>query len=278
MADPQQISIPPGLLVLTTYGQITAETTKAWSELRSFNEAQGLKNINYDLIPGTLVEKARNEACRRSLTMGAGWVCMIDADMTFTPDSLFRILQTAYGTHPFLDVVGAYCNLRGDVGLPTIDTGTGTWEVHYPGSGVLEVIRTGGAYILVKRHVLERLPDPWFRMRVPSRPIDALGELDNFARCKMDGQNPFRGLAGQPWERLEEIARVDPSANGQWTPAEVGEDSGFCDRAKLYGFRIGVDTNVACGHVDRKITDHTTLKAHVEKMERQALLCAGFMS
>ena len=272
----QTVQIPSGFVVLTSYGQITMETAKAWQELRAFNDKQGLQNIGYDIVPGTLVDKARNDACRRALAMGAGWLCMIDADMTFAPDSLLRILQTAYGSHPQLDVVGAYANLRGDMGIPTIDTGTGTWEIHYPGSGVMEVIRTGGAYLLVKRHVLERMPDPWFRMRVPSRPIDALGELDNFARCKMDGQNPFRGLPGEPWERLEEIARTDPSANGQWTPAEVGEDSGFCDRVKLYGFRIGVDTNVACGHVDRKITDHVTLKAKMDELQKQSLLCAGF--
>ena len=88
---------------------------------------------------------------------------------------------------PHVDVLGAYCPLRGSLALPTIDTGTGTWESWYPGSGVIEAMRTGAAFLLCKRHVFEKLQDPWFRMRVPARPIDFMAEVDNWARMKFDG-------------------------------------------------------------------------------------------
>ena len=272
----QQIQIPPGLLVLTSYGSVTMETTRAWAELRSFNDRQGLLNVGYDIIPGGLVEKARNDAVRRALQMGAQWLGMLDADMTFQPDAWLKILQTAYGHTPWFDVVGGYCSLRGEMALPTIDTGTGTWESHYPNSGILEVIRTGAACLLVKRHVFERIPDPWFRMRVPSRPLDFMAEVDNFARIKFDGRNPFRGQPDSAWEKLEECARQDPSSQGQWVPAEVGEDSAFCDLAKSYGFRIGVDTNVVLGHVDREVRDWTHHKKKLDELEHHRKLCVGF--
>lgn len=277
MSD-QQIQVPGGLCVIPTFGSIQAETAQAWLEMRSFTEAQGLKGIGWQTVPGSLVEKARNDACRHALRSGAGWIFMLDGDMVPRPDCLLRLLQTAYGTHPHFDVVGGWCGLRGDLALPTIDTGTGTWESHYPGSGVLEVMRTGGACLLIKRHVLERMGDPWFRMRVPARPVDFVAEIDNFCRIKFDGRNPFRGLPGEPWEKLERCAQQDPASHGQWTPAEVGEDSGFCDRAKLLGFRIGVNTDVEVGHVDKRTLWGSHHRESMDKLQLQQRQVVGLLS
>lgn len=274
MAD-QQLQIPAGLVVVTTHGSITQETTQAIMDLKEHSIKGGLTNVQFQIVPGSLVDKARNDACRLALRNGCGWLVFIDADCVFTPDSLLQILQSAYGAFPMADVMGAWNPLRGEMALPTIDTGTGTWESHFPGSGVKEVMRTGGAYILIKRHVLERMKDPWFAMRVPARPVDFLTEIDNFARIKFDGRNPLRGLTGQPWEKLETCAQQDPSANGQWTPAEVGEDSGFCDAAKREGFRIFVNTDIACGHVDRRVWTWRDHKIAIENIEKQHRQCAG---
>ena len=263
----QQIQIPAGVVVITTFGPIRHETAFCLLEMRSFSEKQGLVNVAWSSLPGALVEKARNEAVRQFLgNKDLGWLLLVDGDMTFQPDSLLRLLQVAYSEMPFVDVIGAYCPLRGELSLPTIDTGTGTWESHFPGSGVLEVMRTGAAFILTKRHVFERLQDPWFRMRVPARPLDFMYEVDNFARIKFDGRNPFRDQPGQEWERLERCAQEDVSAGGQFTPVEVGEDSGFCDRVKAAGMRIFVHTDVATGHVDTTIRGWLDHKTAIEKM------------
>jgi hypothetical protein len=174
---------------------------------------------------------------------------------------------------PSADAIGAWCPLRGELALPTIDTGTGTWESHYPGSGILPVMRTGGAFLLVKRHVFEAMKDPWFRMRVPARAIDMIGELDNWLRIKFDGKNPFREQ-GDTWARAEKAATDDPSiVIENFVPVEVGEDSGFCDRAKLAGFNLFVNTNIACGHVDSRVltwTDHKKAMGETEKWQRLA--------
>lgn len=268
MTTPVTFQCPNGHVVVTTHGTIQADTHRCLSEMRSFTEKQGLRDLRWVLMPGSLVDKARNDACRGMLSdPGAQWLLFIDADMTFPQDALIKLLTTAYQSHPWADVVGGYCNLRGDQAIPTMDTGTGTWESHYPNAGVIEVIRTGAAFLLVKRHVCERIPQPWFALRVPMRPIDAFAEIDNFARIKMDGTNPLRD--NPAWVVLERIASQDPSSvPGQFQPAEVGEDSGFCDRVRHAGMRIVVNTDVVTGHLGQTTFNWET---HREAMEKRKL-------
>lgn len=274
MPPEQQIQIPSGFICVTTYGSITQQTVQCLLNARSFSEKQGLTNVQWAMIPGTLVEKARNDAVRQMLRAGHGFILFIDGDCTFDENAIMLLLQSAYGEMPTADAMGAWCPLRGEMALPTIDTGTGTWESHYPGSGILPVMRTGGAFLLVKRHVFEALKDPWFRMRVPARAVDFLGECDNWLRIKFDGKNPFRETMPEVWDKAFKCAVDDPSIVVEnFVPVEVGEDSGFCDRAKLAGFNLFVNTNIACGHVDQKVlvwTDHKKAMDEAAKWQRLA--------
>lgn len=277
MTEPTPVEIPSGVVAMTTFGVLRQETTNSLMELRSYSESIGLRQVSYQMVPGTLVEKARNDAVRGMLGAfagKAGWLLFIDGDMVFAPQSLQQILTTAYQTLPFADVVGGYCTLRGEMALPTIDTGTGTWESHFPGRGPLEVIRTGAAFLLIKRHVFERLPQPWFRVRAQQRPLDALAEVDNLARCRLDGMNPFAGLPGEPWEKLLQWAANDPSAN-QWAPIEVGEDSGFCDKVRAAGMRIFVDTSIETRHIDTIMSGWDRHRDKLREVERQQLQAVG---
>jgi hypothetical protein len=245
-------------------------------EARSFCDRNGATNISWRMEPASLVERARNAAVRSARADNAQWLLFIDGDTTFTPDSVLHALRTAYADYPNADVVGGYVPLRGDIALPTIDSGTGTWESWFPDSGVVEVIRTGCAFLLIKRHVLDALSDPWFRVRVPSRPIDFLLELDNFARIKFDGRNPLRDAPDDAWTKLEKCARDDPSAAPEnFVPIEVGEDSGFCDRVRAAGFRIFVNTDISCGHVDQRVLTGADHKKAVVERERMQRLLTG---
>jgi hypothetical protein len=275
----QSIQIPAGLFCVTTYGSITQQTTQAIWDLRSHSEKLGLQNVGWSMVPSTLVEKARNDAARTMLGMFQGqaqWLCFCDGDMVPPVDALHRMLMTAYGTHPWVDVLGAYCNLRGELALPTLDCGDGTWQSHFPGRGVLEVIRTGAAFLLCKRHVFERIPQPWFRTRAGERQLDVLLEMDNFSRIKFSGKNPFLNLPGRPWETLERHASADPSSQpGAFIPAEVGEDSGFCDRVRRAGLRIAVDTNIEIGHLDTVVVNAATHKKAMDANRQQWLQAVG---
>lgn len=277
MAEP--IQIPAGIVATTTYGSVRGETAQCLQEMRSFSEKQGLHNVGWITVPGALVEKARNDAVRTmlgSFEQKAQWILFVDGDMVFPPDSLTRILTTAFGTCTWADVVGGYCTLKGELGLPTLDTGTGTWESIYPGRGPVEVMRTGAAFLLCKRHVFDRIPQPWFRMRVPARPLDFMAEVDNWARMKLNGSNPFRNLPGKPWEELERLASADPSSQpGAFVPAEVGEDSGFCDRVKNAGMRIVVDSDIEIGHLDTVVVNSQTHKRKMREIDAQWLHAVG---
>jgi len=257
---------------------ITQQTVHSLLAARSFSEKQGLQNIQWEMIPGTLVEKARNEAVRRMLRAPHGWILFIDGDCTFDEQAILQLLQSAYGEIPAADAMGAWCPLRGELALPTIDTGTGTWESHYPGSGILPVMRTGGAFLLVKRHVFEAMKDPWFRMRVPARPIDFMAEVDNWLHIKFDGKNPFREQMPEVWDKAMKCAQDDPSiVVDNFVPVEVGEDSGFCDRAKLAGFNLFVNTNIACGHVDQVVLDWRKHKSAMEEAAKWQRLASGML-
>lgn len=280
MTAPAQIQVPAGHVVVTTFGSLRHEMVQCWMELRSLCEKNGLHNVHWATLPGTLVEKARNEAVRQLLrNPQAQWLLQIDGDMTFPPDSLLRMLQTVYQDMPHIDALGAYCPLRGEMALCTIDTGTGTWESHFPGSGIMEVMRTGAAFLLVKRRVFEALSDPWFRMRVPARPLDFMAEVDNWARMKWNGENPFRGLPNEPWEKLERCARDDPSAiAGSFVPVEVGEDSGLMDRLRNAGFRAYVNTDVVCGHVDSVVRGWPDHKKAMEQLAQNQRYASGLLA
>lgn len=275
---PVNFAVPFGHVTVTTFGMITQHTAACLMEARSLCERQGAQQIEWRMEPGTLVEQTRNNAARRLLAATnpkAEWLLFIDGDSTFPPDAILHILHTAYAEVPHADVVGAYVPLRGDLALPTIDTGTGTWESWFPQSGCVDVIRTGCAFLLIKRHVFENLKDPWFRVRIPMRPMDALLETDNFARTRFDGRNPLREIT-DVWERLEKCARDDPSsAPEQYTPIGVGEDSGFCDRARNAGFRIVVNTDIECGHVDQRVLSGKDHRKACDERERAQRLLVG---
>jgi hypothetical protein len=285
----EKITVPPGLVAVTTWGLVRVETSAALLELRAFCEKAGLGNVLWSFISGGLVDKARNEAVRQMLTtqikiadkdVPLGWIMFLDADMTFGNRVLDQMLETAYNLTPWADAVGAWCPLRGSPYLPTIDRGSGTWEPQDPGCGPLEVIRTGGACILIKRHVYERMEFPWYGVRPAPRPIDVLAEVDNYARCKMDGQNPL--TESPAWQILMKCATEDAAvqrSRNAGTRADlmsaVGEDSNFCDRVRALGLRIVVNTDIVCGHVDtRVITAEDHQKAMQDIRRNQALVNA----
>jgi hypothetical protein len=285
--DPNvKAEIPPGVLAVTTYGAIQPETTQSLVDLVRHNATAGISNVHYTMVQGHLVDKARNEGAKMMLANPTlKYLLFIDADMTFTPDVMQKLLLTAY--HPqmcqWADVVGAWCPLRGKPYLPTIDTGTGTWEPHDANVGPLEVIRTGSACILIKRHVYERMEFPWYGVRPAPRPIDVLAELDNYARCKMDGTNPLREHAA--WATLEKCAREDAAAQRTRPEAQVpggffssvGEDSNFCDKVRALGMRIVVQTDAVCGHLDRQTIKPEMHTEAMRESERLTRLSVGVL-
>lgn len=229
-------------------GTVTPQFAVALSNLRSYNDRTGFHNIEYKIQHAVLVENGRDSLVRHTLEQNYDYLLQIDADAApFDPAALQSLLQTAFIDYSHLDVVGGYCQLRGEPHLPTIDTGTGRWEEHYPGEGILPVIRTGAHFLLCKRSAFEGIVGPWFRSRQTVSPVRAMRELDSFARINYMGKNPL--AQHEEWQNLLELASQQPREPVQ----SVGEDSSFCDLLRAHGKNIAVDTDLVVGHVTDKI-------------------------
>lgn len=257
-------------------GNVMEEYAACLAEMRVWCVTNGFTKIEWRVEHAQLVEHGRDAALAHALNPNPAasaksydWCLQIDADATFAPDTLFRMLHTAYVSVPDSDILGAYSQLKGAPYLPTIDTGTGTWEAHFPGEGVLPVIRTGAHCILIKTPILRRFGPPWFRTRLAFRPVDALREVDNYARIKCDGRNPL--TENPAWETLLSAAKKD--AGG--IESAVGEDSGFADSVKAAGGMIYVDTDIITGHVAKRNITPDLLKEAMDAKERRLRAAVG---
>ena len=160
------------------------------------------------------VSNARNGIVRQFLDQThAEWLWMVDADMTFAPDALERLLDDADPQRA--PIVGGLCfGVDNGALFPTLydltqreDGEPQMVRYHdYPRQAMFQVAATGAACLLVHRRVLHRLreqypePYPWFSEGV---------------------------LGGSP----------------------MGEDISFCLRAGAQGFPVFVNTGVEVGHV-----------------------------
>lgn len=252
-------------------GSITPAFARCFMEMRSYMERNGMTKIEYE--PGKYglhLESARDDVCLHALKQGYDWVLQVDADATFPPETLHRLLEQAFVNYPTCEAMGAYCQLKPYPHLPTIDTGTGTWEEHYPGEGVIPVIRTGAHCFLIKTAVFRRIgKPPWFRTRLTQAPVQAFREVDNFMRCRLDGRNPLN--EHPEWETGMEAAIV---ASKQ-SPATVGEDSAFWDRCRAHDVQVLVDTDLMTGHVATKILQPSDYIEAVNKSRRLQQLALG---
>jgi hypothetical protein len=132
-------------------------------ELARYNDAhkETTGSVEYRTFRSPFVEAARDDACKHMMEQNYDGLLFVDADMVGYPShAMAALIEDAFIKVPASDVVGAYCNLKSDPFLPTIDTGTGTWEPHMPGAGILEVIRTGGAFLFVKATAIHKLGPP----------------------------------------------------------------------------------------------------------------------
>ena len=258
---------------VVTTGDIKPQFSAALSSMRDWNSRNGFTNIEYRFFDAKLVESGRDAVCRHALEQGYAWLIMVDADAALFPqESTALMLQSGFVTIPGAHVIGAYAQLKQPPYLPTIDTGTGTWEIHYPGQGLIPVIRTGGHFIFVKTEILSHMGAPWFRTRIPYTPLKAMKEMDNFARTQLDGRNPLRDHP--EWDTLF-AAATKASMGSKPLEISVGEDSAFCDNVRAVGGNIFVDTNLVTGHVGDRIIVPTDLREEIRKVERHVYASVG---
>lgn len=264
----------PGLVATVALtGSVTPEFSASLAEMRSFNDRNGFHKIEYQQFHAVLVESGRDAAVAHMMNTDKGayqWLLQIDADAApFRPDAVPYMLFTMWHKIPSAAALGGYCQLKGAPYLPTIDTGTGTWEEHYPGEGLLAVIRTGAHFLMCRRHAFTKTGPPWFRTRLAQQPIRAMMEVDNYARRTLGGDNPL--IAMPEWDTMLHAALRD----GLQGETAVGEDSGFFDKLRGVMQTAYVDTDLVVGHkAHRTIMPNDFIDAIRDQAAAQAA-CLG---
>lgn len=169
----------------------------------------------------------RNGLVRRFLEYGrADWLWMVDSDMTFTPDTVERLLE--FADPDVAPLVGGLCFGFDDkaqiqptlFGLIGDETSPQVIRYHeWPPESMFQVAATGAACLLIHKSALERIRDA----RLPNR----------------NGRRGFNDAF--PW--FQEVEH-----DGE----PVSEDITFCWRAGLLGIPLHVNTAVQLGHIKHR--------------------------
>ncbi len=123
---------------------------------------------------------------------------------------------------------------------------------------------------MVKSSAWNRFGPSWFRTRNTLKPMDALREVDNYARVHNHGENP---LVSEVWQGLMEQATEEQGGS----VSAVGEDSGFCDALLAAGGQLYVDTNIVTGHVTKKTVKATDLRDAMRDKQKMLALSVGVL-
>lgn len=175
---------------------------------------------------GAQITKTRNRIVHDFLALeGIDWLWMVDADMTFDPDILERLIAAAHPTER--PIVGglcfAYMRDQPRKFWPTMYAYVpGTERLRrltsYPADSLVPVAATGAACTLIHRSVLEqmqtRFPPPW------------------------------------PWYAETPFYEKNPDGSPDLSTGDAySEDITFCLRAQAAGFPVYVHTGIRLGHV-----------------------------
>lgn len=106
------------------------------------------------LLQGSSYAAQRNTI---AATFEGDWLCFIDADMMFPPDTLIRLLK-----HGDLDIVnGAYCRRTPPYDFMVWDLDERPIKPPIR-MELQEVGLAGTAFTIIRRRVFEKMPQPWF--------------------------------------------------------------------------------------------------------------------
>jgi teichuronic acid biosynthesis glycosyltransferase TuaG len=165
----------------------------------------------------------------------------IDDDMVFPHDLLMRLLA-----HD-LPFVGGLCHDRRHPYKPVMerhldpkwgcDPGAYGWLFDFPKDQLVEVDATGGACLLVKREVYEKIREDECRLRVEKEfggPFDSNSHAGERYRVLLSEYCDWWSITDHPGH---------------------SEDLAFCDRVRTAGYKIFVDTSLDIGHIGQVIVN-----------------------
>jgi hypothetical protein len=156
----------------------------------------------------SIITKARNALAHMFMQSDCTDLLFVDADINFKVEDVLRIVALSGDK----DVVaGAYPRRADDKKFFT--------DIHYPlelADGLLRVERVGTGFMLIRRHVLE----------------------------KLEADHPEWKF----WVNTEQAHHTAFFDFKQTAEGYIGEDYLFCDRARAAGFKIYIDPEINLGH------------------------------
>ncbi len=168
----------------------------------------------------SVVSRARNVIAHNFLKSNCDHLMFIDADMTFEPDSILRLM--AWNQSKGI-VAGAYESRKpGKVYILSLDGGEGVYgkqnSISMDGRGLVKAYRVATGFMMIQRQVFEKLRDahPEWKHKDTLEGNDELYSFFDF--------------------------KVTPEGY-------IGEDFLFCDRAREVGTEIWVDPTIKLGHM-----------------------------
>jgi glycosyltransferase involved in cell wall biosynthesis len=148
-----------GIPVLESF---KAHTVDSLLHLMDYWRENPIFKLTYSIIIGSRqIHYARNALVTAGLNNGADYICFIDADMTFPPDTLHRLYFASK------DIVGVLYTGRIKPHPPNIfyfdkDKVLVQAEKVDRITPIIEVDAVGTGIMLIRKKVFRELPHPWF--------------------------------------------------------------------------------------------------------------------
>jgi hypothetical protein len=188
----------------------------------------------------SVVTRARNMIADEFMKSDCNSLLFIDADMTFDPDAVIRLLAWNQ-TKPI--VAGAYeARKEGKVYIMSLEGDENNIEMDQ--MGLVKAHRVATGFMMIQRQVFESLRDlhpEWEHKDTNS---------DNMLYAYFDFKLTREGY--------------------------IGEDFLFCDRAREAGFTVWIDPTIALGHMGiHEFKSHFGNDVLYPSMERAAAAAEG---
>lgn len=146
---------PKVLIGLPVGDMVEPGMLESFQQAVTLNVDEGYGSVLH-VVPYRVTNQARNILCRKMLSGDWTHIFMLDADMIYPQNTLARLLQDDK------DIVAPFYirKVRGYAPNAFIIDDSGWHTVWADDLKKVNAVGTGG--ILIKRHVLETLNDPWF--------------------------------------------------------------------------------------------------------------------
>jgi len=228
---------------ITHNGEIRAKTQKCLDQAIRYMHSKGY-TMAMRRETGSLIPLSRNRIAEMAVEISAKCLIFVDADMVFAEDAMEKLLKHDR------DIISGLCTQRAAPYMPVAKMRTkegGYLVAEGVGSGrLIEVDGIGSAFVCIKPRVFEALNQPYYA-------IPAVNSMQDYVEAIEDIKTV---LASYTDTRETLINRLkDTLLKHQGKPKNrslVGEDYFFCEKARMEGFKIFVDTSLHIGHLGEK--------------------------